>query len=152
MFVVITMYDDMAMAQNPAETSCFAREDLSGARAHAMLHPAAAFTQPLFSEASFQAFYLGVVGNTPARRCGRPPSVPFRTDLLPLPDPSLPSADSLGLIHFLSQLCASFRTAHGKPVSPTRPGCMGTWLASSARCNFMGNCETAIAQTLEALR
>jgi hypothetical protein len=66
MFVVITMYDDMAMAQNPAETSCFAREDLSGARAHAMLHPAAAFTQPLFSEASFQAFYLGVVGNTPA--------------------------------------------------------------------------------------
>ena len=66
MFVVITMYDDMAMAQNPAETSCFAREDLSGARAHAMLHPAATFTQPLFSEPSFEAFYLGVVGNTPA--------------------------------------------------------------------------------------
>ena len=66
MFVVISMYDDMAMAQSPAETSCFAREDLSGARAHAMLHPAATFTQPLFSEPSFEAFYLGVVGNTPA--------------------------------------------------------------------------------------
>jgi hypothetical protein len=65
MFVVITMYDDMAMAQNPAETSSFQREDLSGARAHALLHPAATFTQPLFSEPSFQAFYLGVVGNPP---------------------------------------------------------------------------------------
>ena len=27
MFVVITMYDDMAMAQNPAEARCFQRED-----------------------------------------------------------------------------------------------------------------------------
>jgi hypothetical protein len=67
MFVVITMYDDMAMAQNPAETSCFQREDLSGARAHAMLHPVVAnFIPPLFSEPSFDAFYLGVVGNRPA--------------------------------------------------------------------------------------
>ena len=66
MFIVIGLYDDMAMAQNPAETSCFAREDFSGARAHAMLHPVANFTQPLFSEPSFEAFYLGVVGNHPA--------------------------------------------------------------------------------------
>ncbi len=66
MFVVITMYDDMAMAQSPAETSCFAREDFSGARAHAMLHPVANFPQPLFSEPSFEAHYLGVVGNYPA--------------------------------------------------------------------------------------
>ena len=42
MFVVISLYDDMAMAQNPAETSCFQREDFSGARAHehTPLHPA----------------------------------------------------------------------------------------------------------------
>ena len=66
MFVVISIYDDMAMAQNPAETSCFAREDFSGARAHAVLHPVVNFTQPLSSEASFQALYLGVVGNPPA--------------------------------------------------------------------------------------
>jgi hypothetical protein len=56
----------MAMAQSPAETSCFAREEFSGARAHAMLHPVANFTQPLFSEPSFVASYLGVVGNPPA--------------------------------------------------------------------------------------
>jgi|SRR5271166_1130299 len=66
MFVVITMYDDMAMAQSPAETSCFAREDFSGARAHAMLHPVANFAQPLFLEPSFEAFYLGVLGDHPA--------------------------------------------------------------------------------------
>jgi hypothetical protein len=66
MFTVITLYDDMAMAQNPAETSCFQREDFSGARAHAMQHPVANFTQPLFSELSFEVFYLGVVLNHPA--------------------------------------------------------------------------------------
>src|SRR5580692_9876197 len=44
MFAVITMYDDMAMAQNPAETRCFQREDDSGAHAHAPLHPAVAST------------------------------------------------------------------------------------------------------------
>jgi hypothetical protein len=70
MFVVISIYDDMAMAQSPVETSCFAREDFSGARAHAMLHPVANFTQPLFSAPPFEPFYLGVVGNhpTPALR------------------------------------------------------------------------------------
>lgn len=66
MFVVITVYDDMAMAQNPAETSCFAREDLSGARAHVMLHQVAKFNQLLFSETYCEAFYLGVAGNPPA--------------------------------------------------------------------------------------
>lgn len=66
MFTVIGLYDDMAMAQNPAETSCFQREDFSGARAHAMLHPVANFTQPLFSEQSFEVFYLGVAGDRPA--------------------------------------------------------------------------------------
>jgi hypothetical protein len=66
MFVVITMYDDMAMAQNPAETSCFQREDFSGARAHVMLHPVVNFTQPLFSGLSFEVLYLGMVGSHPA--------------------------------------------------------------------------------------
>jgi hypothetical protein len=66
MFVVITMYDDIAMAQSPAETSSFQREDFSGTRTHAMLHPVANFTQPLFSEPSFEATYLGVAGNHPA--------------------------------------------------------------------------------------
>lgn len=74
MFVVISMYDDMAMAQNPTETSCFAREELSGARAHAMLHPVANFTQALFSGPSFEAFYLGVVSNHPAPAL-RPPAM-----------------------------------------------------------------------------
>jgi hypothetical protein len=65
MFTVIGLYDDMAMAQNPAETSCFQREDFSGARAHAMLHPVANFTQPLFSGQSFEVFYVGVPGDHP---------------------------------------------------------------------------------------
>jgi hypothetical protein len=39
MFVVITMYDDMAMAQNPAETRCIQREDDLGAHAPAAPHP-----------------------------------------------------------------------------------------------------------------
>jgi hypothetical protein len=43
MFVVITMYDDMAMAQNPAETRCFQNDDKLGAHVNATLHPAAPF-------------------------------------------------------------------------------------------------------------
>ena len=74
MFVVISLYDDMAMAQYPAETSCFQREDFSGARAHAMLHPVANFTQPLVSELSFEVIYLGAVGDHPAPAL-RPPAL-----------------------------------------------------------------------------
>jgi hypothetical protein len=50
MFVVITMYDDMAMAQNPAETRCFQREDDLGAHAHVPLHPAVASPPMLAAE------------------------------------------------------------------------------------------------------
>ena len=66
MFTVITLYDDKAMAQNPAETSSFQREDSSGARAHATLHPVANFIQPLFSEPSFEAVCLSVANNRTA--------------------------------------------------------------------------------------
>src|ERR1700689_5352848 len=48
MFVVITNYDDMAMARNPAEARCFQqREDELGAHAHASLHPVVGLI-PLF--------------------------------------------------------------------------------------------------------
>jgi hypothetical protein len=53
MFVVITMYDDMAMAQNPAETRCFQREDDRGAHAHAPFHPVVASTPALAAELPF---------------------------------------------------------------------------------------------------
>jgi hypothetical protein len=56
----------MAMAQNPAETPGFQREDDLGAHAHATLHPVANFTEPHFSGLFFEAFYLGVVGNRTA--------------------------------------------------------------------------------------
>jgi hypothetical protein len=61
MFVLITMYDDMAMAQNPAEARCFQqREDELGAHDHAVLHPVADLT-PLFSaEPSFDSFHSAV--------------------------------------------------------------------------------------------
>lgn len=67
MFAVIPMYDDMAMAQNPAETSCFAHEDFSSVRAHVMLHPVDNFSQSLDSEVSSEVIYLGVVGDHPAQ-------------------------------------------------------------------------------------
>src|SRR5580698_2510975 len=53
MFVVITMYDDMAMARNPAETRCFQREDDSGVRAHDPFHPVVASTPTLAAELLF---------------------------------------------------------------------------------------------------
>lgn len=53
MFVVITMYDDMAMARNPAEARCFQqREDELSAPAHVPLHPAVASTPTLATELS----------------------------------------------------------------------------------------------------
>jgi hypothetical protein len=63
MFVVITIYDDMAMAQNPAETRCFQREDELGAQAHVPLHPAVALTPTLAAELRFNMFRLTVPGS-----------------------------------------------------------------------------------------
>jgi len=61
MFVVITLYDDMAMAQNPAETRCFQREDDLGAHEHAPLHPAAASIPTLAAELPFKTFRFAVL-------------------------------------------------------------------------------------------
>lgn len=55
MFVVITMYDDMALAQNPAETRCFQHEDDLGAHTHAPFHPVVASTSTLAAELPFNA-------------------------------------------------------------------------------------------------
>jgi hypothetical protein len=63
MFVVISMYDDMAMAQNPAETRCFQREDDLGAHAHAPLHPVADLTPLFFAKPAFDSSHSGVLGN-----------------------------------------------------------------------------------------
>jgi hypothetical protein len=56
MFVVITMYDDMAMAQNPTETSCFAREELSGARSSLSRWDSA-----LHSSTLLRTFFRGIL-------------------------------------------------------------------------------------------
>ena len=63
MFAVITMYDDMAMAQNPAETRCFQREDDFGAHEHALFHPVVASTPTLAGELPFNTFRFDVPGN-----------------------------------------------------------------------------------------
>ena len=63
MFTVITMYDDMAMAQNPAETRCFHREDDLVAHAHAPLHPAVALVPSPAEELQFNTLRSAVVGN-----------------------------------------------------------------------------------------
>jgi glucan phosphoethanolaminetransferase (alkaline phosphatase superfamily) len=63
MFVVITIYDDMAMTQNPAETRCFQREDDFGAHAHAPLHPVVASTPTFAAEIPFKTFRFSVAGS-----------------------------------------------------------------------------------------
>lgn len=62
MFVVITLYDDMAMAQSAAETSGVQREDASsGTNAQAAHHQPATFTQPQSLKLSFGACHVGVL-------------------------------------------------------------------------------------------
>jgi hypothetical protein len=56
MFTVITMYDDMAMAQNPAETRRFQREEDSCGHAHAPFHPAVALAPGLAEEPLINMF------------------------------------------------------------------------------------------------
>jgi hypothetical protein len=56
MFVVIGIYDDMAMAQNPAETRCFQREDDLGAHEHTQLHPVVASIPTPAAELPFYTF------------------------------------------------------------------------------------------------
>jgi hypothetical protein len=63
MFVVITLYDDMAMAQNPAEARCFQREDDSGAHDHALLHMAVASIPTLAAALHFSTFCSAVPGS-----------------------------------------------------------------------------------------
>ena len=63
MFVVITVYDDMAMAQNPAETRCFQREDDLGAHPHVPLHPVVASTPGLAAELPFSTICFAASGS-----------------------------------------------------------------------------------------
>ena len=63
MFAVITMYDDMAMAQSPAETRRFQREDDLGAHAQIPLHPAVASTPTLAAKPPFNALCFAVLGS-----------------------------------------------------------------------------------------
>jgi hypothetical protein len=63
MFVVISMYDDMAMARNPAETRCVQREDDLGAHAHAPLYPVAASIPTLAAELPSSALQFAVPGS-----------------------------------------------------------------------------------------
>jgi len=63
MFVVITMYDDMAMAQNPAETCCFQREDDLGAHAYVPFHPVVASNPTLTAELPFNTIHFAMQGS-----------------------------------------------------------------------------------------
>ena len=62
MFVVITMYDDMTMAQKPAEIRCFQREDKSGARAHIPVHFVVASIPTDAAGLPFNMSYSAVLG------------------------------------------------------------------------------------------
>ena len=63
MFYVITIYDDMAMAQNPAEMRCFQREDDLGAHAHVPFHPVVASAPTPAAEVPFNTFLFAVPGS-----------------------------------------------------------------------------------------
>jgi hypothetical protein len=63
MFVVIGIYDDMEMAQNPAETRCIQREDDIGAHEHTQLHPAVVLIPTLAAELRFNTFRFAVPGS-----------------------------------------------------------------------------------------
>ena len=63
MFVVISMYDDMAMAQNPAETRFSRREDHIEARSHAPLHPAMPSIPNLSALLPFRGLRFSVPGS-----------------------------------------------------------------------------------------
>ena len=65
MFVVITMYDDMAMAQNPAETRCFQNDDKLGAHVHATLHPAVALAPTFAVEIPLNTSRFAETGSLP---------------------------------------------------------------------------------------
>jgi hypothetical protein len=65
MFVVITMYDDMAMAQNPAETRCFQNDDKLSMHVHATLHPAVAFAPTLAVEIPLNTVRFAGPGSLP---------------------------------------------------------------------------------------
>ena len=63
MFTIITMYDDMAMAQNPAETRCFQREDDLGSHAHASHHPVVASAPAYTAEILFSMLRIAAPGS-----------------------------------------------------------------------------------------
>ena len=61
MFVVITMYDDMAMTQKSAETRSFQREDDAGT--HTPFHPVLASTPTQAKELYFNSSRYAVPGS-----------------------------------------------------------------------------------------
>jgi hypothetical protein len=63
MFVVITTYDDMAMAQSPADARCFQREDSLGAQAHVQIHPVVASIPAPGAKLPFNTFRYAVPGS-----------------------------------------------------------------------------------------
>jgi hypothetical protein len=65
MFVVITMYDDMAMAQNPAETRCFQNDDKLGPHVHTPLHPAVTLAPTIAVEIPLSTFRSTGAGSMP---------------------------------------------------------------------------------------
>jgi len=85
MFVVITMYDDMAMAQNPAETRCIQREDDLGAHAHVPLHPAVAST-PRLPPSLLQHVCIAVLGSLFVPAVKVPALCSIQNRPLPRPD------------------------------------------------------------------
>lgn len=60
LFPVISVTDDLVMAQNPAETDSCQRKDHVCATVHSALHPVLGMVPPLFTEICSGAFCIAV--------------------------------------------------------------------------------------------
>lgn len=63
LFPVISVTDDIVMAQNPAETDCCQRKDHARASTHSTLHPVTVFVPALSRDLSTDSTYFAVMGN-----------------------------------------------------------------------------------------
>ncbi len=63
LFPVISVTDDLSMAQNPAETDCCQRKDHVHANNHPMLHPVPEFPLPTVAALSYGSIHFASSSN-----------------------------------------------------------------------------------------
>jgi len=72
LFPVISVTDDLQVAQNPAEPDCCLRRDHVVSNAHSVFPAVAALPAPVFAEFPLAILYSAVPGDRPVRVAGIP--------------------------------------------------------------------------------